>query len=1204
MLATTPRSDARLAQAPRTCRTSLATAMGVVAAMMPTVVFGAGSPAPASVAPAAIEISEVMADPAAVYDSRGEWFEVHNPGSTQADLSGWIITDGRDDRHVIDHLVVPAGGYAVLARVGDRALNGGVDADHVYGNEVQLLNLADTIELLEPAGRRVDIVTWGTGFPRVSGRSMALTTPGTDNSVAASWCASTTVLPAGDLASPRAPTQCATADHALVVSEVLQNPSAVSDSLGEWFEVHNPTATDLDLLGYRVQDDGGESFVVEAPTPLPAGGYAVLGVTADQSLNGGVGVTYAYGGAMHLFNTTDTITLADPRGILVDRVSWDDGATFPDPDGASMSVIDVAADNAAGANWCTSTLPWAAGDLGTPGAATWCGPRPGTMVVVTEVMFDPETPSSERASEWFEIANVGTEPIDLAGWKVATATGTSHTISALTVAPGGRAVLAASGDPAANGGITPDYVFGVGTLPLHNDVGRVVIQGPTGAVADEVEWSAARGFPLPSGRSIELRAVSADNALGANWCAASDRFGAGDFGTPGAVGVCVPPPPPPAVVINEVMRNPFAAGDSSGEWFEVHNRGTEPVDLRNWLITDDASDRHVINRSVVVPAGGYAVLGRSTDPSRNGGVAVDYSYGSSIVLVNDTDRIALDDQHGQRVDELGWDDGGRWPRPNGASMARLAAHLPTSEPSSWCVSGPQFGAGDLGTPGSANSCVPITDHAPVVITEIHRDPAAVTDSVGEWIELYNAGDDPIDVSGWTLRDDGSDAHLVSPDQPLVIAAHDYLVLGRERSTALNGGAPVDYSYGLDVILYNSADELSVLDADLVPVDRVTWSAADAFPATAGATMSLRDTSLDNAAWSNWCSAVTPYGSLGELGTPGAPNTCTAPPVETTTTTTTTTTVPPTTTTVPPTTTTVPPTTTTVPPTTTTTLPPTTTTTVPPTTTTTVPPTTTTTVPPTTTTTVPPTTTTTTTLPPTTTTLPPTTTTTVPPQPPSNAAYSVFTIGDRACGGGLRLSGATIVLRGAVRSNADIAISGSSITVDGPISVGGTASLTHRATTGPITTEPAAQASPITYTFADFDTGGALARTVPAADYTLHVGNWRLPSKVTGVHVVLGDVTGSGKSIELDGATIVASGKISLSSALTMRPYRQGWPTLMSTAGTCSPAISLSGSAIDWRGTIVAPFGLVQAHGAKVRGGSVVAVGVQSSGSQVTFDVTR
>ncbi len=35
----------------------------------------------------------------------------------------------------------------------------------------------------------------------------------------------------------------------LIFSEIMQNPSAVSDSAGEWFELHNPTGSAINING-------------------------------------------------------------------------------------------------------------------------------------------------------------------------------------------------------------------------------------------------------------------------------------------------------------------------------------------------------------------------------------------------------------------------------------------------------------------------------------------------------------------------------------------------------------------------------------------------------------------------------------------------------------------------------------------------------------------------------------------------------------------------------------------------------------------------------------------------------------------------------------------------------------------------------------------------------------------------------------------
>ncbi|NNK38689.1 MAG: lamin tail domain-containing protein, partial [Xanthomonadales bacterium] len=151
----------------------------------------------------------------------------------------------------------------------------------------------------------------------------------------------------------------------LVINEIMQNPSAVADSAGEWFEIHNPTAGAIDIDGWTVEDNDIDSFVIANGGPLlvPAGGYVVLGNNADSGTNGGVAVDYEYSG-MALANGGDELVLLDGGLVEVDRVEWDGGPAFPDPTGASMALKDPALDNNVGANWCTASTPFSAGDLG------------------------------------------------------------------------------------------------------------------------------------------------------------------------------------------------------------------------------------------------------------------------------------------------------------------------------------------------------------------------------------------------------------------------------------------------------------------------------------------------------------------------------------------------------------------------------------------------------------------------------------------------------------------------------------------------------------------------------------------------------------------------------------------------------------------------------------------------------------------------
>ncbi|MDU8910304.1 ExeM/NucH family extracellular endonuclease [Aestuariicoccus sp. MJ-SS9] len=155
----------------------------------------------------------------------------------------------------------------------------------------------------------------------------------------------------------------------LVISEIMQNPSAVSDSDGEYFEIHNAGDQDVDINGWTVSDNDFDSFLIDNGGPLivPAGGYLVLGRNGDTATNGGVPVDYEYSG-MFLGNSGDEIILTSPDFGEVDRVEYDGGPDFPDPNGASMELIDLTSDNNVGANWTTAVAEFGAGDLGTPGA--------------------------------------------------------------------------------------------------------------------------------------------------------------------------------------------------------------------------------------------------------------------------------------------------------------------------------------------------------------------------------------------------------------------------------------------------------------------------------------------------------------------------------------------------------------------------------------------------------------------------------------------------------------------------------------------------------------------------------------------------------------------------------------------------------------------------------------------------------------------
>ena len=59
--------------------------------------------------------------------------------------------------------------------------------------------------------------------------------------------------------------------------------------------------------------------------------------------------------------------MSHPSGLIIDQIAYDNGLTFPDENGRSMSLISPSLDNSSGENWSASQNELDSGDYGTPG---------------------------------------------------------------------------------------------------------------------------------------------------------------------------------------------------------------------------------------------------------------------------------------------------------------------------------------------------------------------------------------------------------------------------------------------------------------------------------------------------------------------------------------------------------------------------------------------------------------------------------------------------------------------------------------------------------------------------------------------------------------------------------------------------------------------------------------------------------------------
>ena len=178
----------------------------------------------------------------------------------------------------------------------------------------------------------------------------------------------------------------------------------------------------------------------------------------------------------------------------------------------------------------------------------------------------------------------------------------------------------------------------------------------------------------------------------------------------------------------------------------------------------------------------------------------------------------------------------------------------------------------------------------LVITEFQNDPNIVSDTYGEWVEIYNPASYDLHLcSGWQFNDfSGSGTAQPAWSLPssagVVVPAKGYVVFGDNSSTSLNGGVTEAYSYGSSMALNNSAsgDGLQIQFIDpsstTVTVDKVLYGTigGTGWPSrTSGTSIELSKSHLDassNDSGSNWCNATTTYGS-GDKGSPGVANSC-------------------------------------------------------------------------------------------------------------------------------------------------------------------------------------------------------------------------------------------------------------------------------------------------------------------------------------------
>ena len=503
----------------------------------------------ASIEPGDLVVTEVLANPEGA-DGDREYIELFNASGALVDLDGVVLSTARADgqlskSHRFVDVWVEAGEYFVVGNAADEAAPAFLD--YSYGNALGSLRNSDAQVSLSCGAKLIDRLVYDrTSDGRALELDGALTPNHETNDEPARWCAARTEGPAladGSFGTPGQPNDPCSAevgfgDTCVEAGELREavRPSPVDVHIAEWMP--NPEGLDADLEWVEVlvsrnvdlqglqlgpaEDQLSAAIADEACSPVDAGTRVVFGASpaAAPRVDADLDFTLGNTGARSIVVALD--------GTVLDRVDYE-GST----EGRAWQV-------GASGEVCLASAAheYALQNFGTPGEpnpACTSELEPGTCLDgtvaraivhpsagearITEWMADPEAVGS-RDGEWVEIQLSAS--VDLNGMSLTDLAGSVSELRSeecIRVPSGTHVVFVRNLVPVANGGIEG----AVGPLSLSlNDREETITLSVLGEVLDSV--SHARAEP---GVATQV------DALGVV-CAATDPYGDGDLGTPGA----------------------------------------------------------------------------------------------------------------------------------------------------------------------------------------------------------------------------------------------------------------------------------------------------------------------------------------------------------------------------------------------------------------------------------------------------------------------------------------------------------------------------------------------------------------------------------------------------------------------------------------------------------------------------------------------
>ena len=290
------------------CLLSTALVVSMAAAPMSALAdTSAGSP---------IRINEVESSDAA---GGNDWVEIVNTGSEVIDISGYYVTDNKDQERVSGGEITPLPEGTVLSPGAVLVLEETASFDFGLGK-------ADTVNLYDKEGNKIDSFSWtkhaaGT-YSRMADGSFTDQEPtkgqGNTGSVPEESESETT-------AETETESETNTEEQdpsVMVINEVNSAPD-------DWVELMNTGKSTMDLSGWELRDNSDDHrWKFPENTKVEAGAvFLVKADTAGQIYDSGTWTDGQFDAAIGL-GSGDSARLFDANGKEIDTCSWTNHASY------------------------------------------------------------------------------------------------------------------------------------------------------------------------------------------------------------------------------------------------------------------------------------------------------------------------------------------------------------------------------------------------------------------------------------------------------------------------------------------------------------------------------------------------------------------------------------------------------------------------------------------------------------------------------------------------------------------------------------------------------------------------------------------------------------------------------------------------------------------------------------------------------------